>query len=93
MRQKLLRNHKQFKRWHFCLGGTALGLMGFHMAGNNFYVAETWKVVLVLAVVSAALVRPSLGKRPLEKTDRPRQRNTGTYASWLSAGMLVLSWP
>lgn len=90
MRQKLWRNHKQFKRWHLCLAGTALGLMGFHMVGNNFYVAETWKVVLVLAAVSAALVRPLLGKRPIEKADRPRQRNTGTYASWLSAGMLVL---
>lgn len=91
VRQKLWRNHQRFKRWHYGLGALMLTLTAVHVIGVGFYTRELWKSLFWGGLICAAILRPLFPRPSLERGSGPRRRNTATFASWLSAGMVLFA--
>ncbi|TDF80237.1 ferric reductase-like transmembrane domain-containing protein [Pseudomonas sp. H9] len=89
VRQKIWRNHQQFKTWHYGLCALMLILMSVHMISAGFYTAEPWKALLWTAITAAAIFKPLLPRPSLARGNGSRRRNTAIFASRLSMGVML----
>ncbi|MFJ4396722.1 ferric reductase-like transmembrane domain-containing protein [Pseudomonas sp. NPDC089396] len=90
VRKKMWRTQKSFKRWHYGLSVAIMLLTLLHIVGAGFYIKEIWKVTFLSAVAALIIFLPLLPRKPLERGDGPRKRNTGILASWLACCFMVV---
>ena len=90
VRKKIWGTQKSFKRWHYGLSVAIMFLILLHIVGVGFYIKEIWKVTFLSALAVLITFLPPLPRKPLERGDGPRKRNTGILASWLTCSFMIV---